>query len=272
MQAQTNEDGLLRLAKPARATRGAIADARRTWENALTETPRTRGRRFERYARRIRIASDIREAVDLFGDTLSRHAADELACARQRAAEAEHRIAVLESELHAVSKLLRIDPLTGALNRRGLAESFAREVARADRRGAALCLAVFDIDDFKQINDGYGHHIGDTALVQLVHLVQNARRSLRPQDVLTRLGGDEFVILLPDTSLDAAGAILARLHKDKAVTAKALAAGNRRVTVSLSAGLALRNPTESLASTLGRADRALYQAKRAGKNRTCLAA
>lgn len=240
MQPQTKEKGLLRLVKPARATPGA---------------------------RRIRVASDIREAVDLFGEALARHAADELACARQRAAEAEHRVALLKSELDAVTSLLRIDPLTGVLNRRGLAESFEREAARCDRRGAGLCLAVFDIDDFKQINDGYGHQTGDKVLV---HLVQNARRSLRPQDVLARLGGDEFVILLPDTSLEAAGAILARLHK--AVTAKPLAARNRRVTVSLSAGVALRDPTEPFDSILARADRALYQAKRTGKNRTRLAA
>ena len=102
-----------------------------------------------------------------------------------------------------MSELVREDQLTGSLNRRGLDDVFERERARADRRGTPLCIAMLDLDDFKRLNDTYGHLAGDDALSHLVKVVKDTLRSM---DVIARFGGEEFLILLPETTVEAAAA------------------------------------------------------------------
>ena len=109
----------------------------------------------------------------------------------------------LEAELEHVSEQVSQDQLTGALNRRGLDDAMQREMARAERRKSGLCVAVLDLDNFKKLNDTYGHQAGDDALV---HLTKVVRKTLRPTDTVARYGGEEFIILFSDTDLEQAGA------------------------------------------------------------------
>lgn len=176
---------------------------------------------------------------------------------------AQARIAELEAALDEARALAMRDPLTGLLNRRGLDEAFARESERAGRSGAALTLALLDVDDFKRINDCHGHAAGDRALLLLARALEG---SVRATDGLCRLGGEEFVLLLPDAGIVAAQALLARLRD--ALASEPVAAD---CILSFSAGIAAWSPGMSLSGLLAAADGAVYQAKAAGKRCTVTA-
>lgn len=152
------------------------------------------------------------------------------------------------------------DPLTGLGNRRWLGERAAEELARAERQREPVSVLVFDLDRFKGINDGHGHETGDRVLVATGEIV---RTCLRPYDLAARTGGEEFCILLPRTSLDEAEAIGERLRTAlAATTVPPLAKG--RMTASF--GLCAAGPGDRLPDLLLRADFALYEAKRSGRN------
>jgi diguanylate cyclase len=176
--------------------------------------------------------------------------------------ESENKIKQLEQELAQVSELVHEDQLTGALNRRGLDTVFEREGSRAHRNRSPLCVALLDLDDFKRLNDSLGHQAGDHALIHLSSVIQE---TLRPSDSVTRYGGEEFVLLLPDIELKEAVETIERLQRE--LTKKFFLHENERVLVTFSAGVALLNPEESLEDVVGRADKAMYHAKKAGKNR-----
>lgn len=185
----------------------------------------------------------------------------------KRASEAQsEEIARLREELAKTSEASRHDFLTGALNRRGLEEAFAKEIARAARQGSSLCVALIDIDNFKQLNDRMGHATGDAALQ---HLASVARETLRPQDTLSRHGGEEFIVLLPDTSLEAGVLAIQRLQRE--LTKRIFLHEAERVLVTFSAGVSQALPGETPERCVERADQAMYLAKRAGKNRVVAA-
>jgi|APEBP8051072210_1049370.scaffolds.fasta_scaffold00701_13 diguanylate cyclase (GGDEF) domain len=172
---------------------------------------------------------------------------------------AEARIAELESALSEARQAAFTDALTGALNRRGFDEAYKRELARSRRNGSQLAIALIDVDDFKRLNDTLGHHMGDETLV---HLVKSLRAALRPSDILCRFGGEEFVLLLPETALDEAVAAISRFQRQFAASAVPGCA----LAVTFSAGVVVRQNSESLEDVILRADAATYAAKRAGKN------
>jgi len=187
---------------------------------------------------------------------------DNLVAARREVEAAQVQIRQLESSLAHVSAQVCEDQLTGALNRRGLDDGFEREASRADRHGLPLCMALLDVDNFKQLNDKYGHQAGDDALVYLTQVIKD---TVRPDDCVARFGGEEFLILLPDTALDEALAVVARLQR--AMTRQLFLHDNERMLITFSAGVAQRAAGESKETLIGRVDKALYDAKRAGKNR-----
>lgn len=231
--------------------------------------------RMGEYSERIGQARDIAELGDLMGllttdvgelrDAL-RHNHAELVEARGQAEQAEQRIEELERELAQVSNLVREDQLTGALNRRGLDEAFTRELARADRLDAPLCVGMLDIDHFKKLNDSLGHQAGDQALR---HLTRVVRELLRPTDTLARYGGEEFLILLPNTQAEEGQHILQRIQR--ALTRQIFLHANERVLITFSAGVAQRQVGEEAAALVARADAAMYLAKSRGRNRVELA-
>ena len=156
------------------------------------------------------------------------------------------------------------DPLTGLLNRRAFREratAMLGGLAAAERPAAIL---MFDIDRFKGVNDTFGHAAGDRVLAAFARV---ARRELRGRDVIGRLGGEEFAVLLPDHREDEALAIAERLREAFAGEVVELGDG-RRVSTTVSAGVAGADPAPpTLDLLLSAADRALYRAKRAGRNR-----
>ena len=227
------------------------------------------------YSSKISKAENITELNEILDEVLKEtrivqgealKARDNMVMARQEVQDAEARIHQLEAKLQHMSELVREDQLTGSLNRRGLDDVFERETARADRRGTPLCIAVLDLDDFKKLNDTYGHIAGDAALKHLVKIVKDTLRSM---DVIARFGGEEFLILLPETSIEAASQTMTRLQRE--LTRHFFMHDNEKVLITFSAGVALRRPHEDQTELVKRADKAMYQAKQTGKNRVVVA-
>ena len=154
------------------------------------------------------------------------------------------------------------DHLTGAPTRRAFFAAAEREHARAVRDGGELGMLMLDVDYFKRINDTHGHAVGDRVLRDLV---RHARDAIRTVDYCARIGGEEFAVLLPDAGADTALAVAERL---RAALDRSLPAPNgRAVAYTVSIGVAMLEEGESFTSLMARADKALYAAKAAGRNR-----
>lgn len=227
--------------------------------------------KMDEYSKKISQTRDSREVNVLIGailnetrtvqvETMRSH--DIMIEAQKEVKESEIRIQELEDKLARMSELVREDQLTGSLNRRGLDDIFEREADRADRRGTPLCAAMLDLDNFKKLNDTHGHSAGDEALVHLVRIVKQTLRSI---DVIARYGGEEFLIVMPETSLDEAAQAMTRVQRE--LTTHFFSANDQRLFITFSAGVAIRAPHESQESVVKRADKAMYEAKKTGKNR-----
>ena len=157
------------------------------------------------------------------------------------------------------------DPLTGLANRRAVEAALSRDLARADREGNWLSIVSLDVDHFKRVNDTYGHAGGDQVLVALGDLLRTA---LRAGDLAGRIGGEEFLTILPDTDPDGAVIAAERLRTRIAAQRLTLPAGELSFTSSLGVA-SLKGPgcLRSAAALVERADAALYEAKRGGRNR-----
>jgi diguanylate cyclase len=210
------------------------------------------------------IAPVLKEVIDATRHMSSESTSvrDELRAMREKTEATEAELVKMHRELDRVSAQARHDTLTGALNRQGLDEAMTREVSTVRRKDTPLSVALLDIDNFKKLNDSKGHETGDAALA---HLAAVARECMRPQDTLARYGGEEFVILLPDTPLDKGIEALTRLQRE--LTKRFFLAGNEKILITFSAGVAQLAPGEAGAEAVRRADQAMYLAKRAGKNR-----
>lgn len=222
-------------------------------------------------ASKIAAARDITEIEPLLNEVMrdtriiqeeARRSRDELHAARDQARLAEQQIAKLQHDLDEASRLMRHDQLTGVLNRRGLEDTFEKEAARAIRRDCPLCIGLLDIDNFKRLNDTFGHQTGDDALVHLANII---RENLRPTDSVSRIGGEEFVILYPDSDLAQSSAALVRLQRE--LTRKYFLADERKVLITFSAGVSPWATGEPLDAVIKRADDAMYEAKQTGKNK-----
>ncbi|MEP6911100.1 MAG: GGDEF domain-containing protein [Actinomycetota bacterium] len=160
-------------------------------------------------------------------------------------------------------QLADLDALTGLHNRRYFHETLAREVARAHRYDRDLALIIFDLDDFKAINDRIGHLSGDGVLAEAAERV---REVVRSADIACRVGGDEFAVILPESKLGDADQLYARLQK--AVSARPVGQAG---PLTISAGVAALQPDDDAIAFFQRADHALYGAKEAGKGQVVAA-
>jgi diguanylate cyclase (GGDEF)-like protein len=160
-------------------------------------------------------------------------------------------------------QLADLDALTGLHNRRFFHETLARECARAHRYERKLALIVFDLDDFKEINDRIGHLAGDAVLAEAAERVRDV---VRTADIACRVGGDEFAVILPESSLDDADQLYRRIQN--AISSRPLGQGGN---LYLSAGVAEVRAEDDPVSFFQRADDALYRAKEAGKGRVVAA-
>jgi diguanylate cyclase (GGDEF)-like protein len=165
-----------------------------------------------------------------------------------------------------IQSLSIMDPTLNCYNRRKFLEMAEQEITRASRYDHPLSLMILDIDHFKQINDSFGHPIGDQVLKQIVDA---CRKTIRNTDILGRYGGDEFVILCPETSMYGAMEIAERLRQK--VGQITFQANDKTNTLTISGGLAclesMANKNVKLENFIEEADKALYHAKAEGRNR-----
>lgn len=186
------------------------------------------------------------------------------------AATLQQRNTELEQNLKHVEQLAATDPMTGCYNRRAFERVFEQLFAEAVRMNAALACVMIDLDQFKQVNDSLGHAVGDE-LIKLA--ARSILSNLRKMDVACRYGGDEFILLLPKTDAANAAAVAERVSRDYAAASAALLSG-RRKTMSIGVGSlheAVPRPA-NVEALMVATDRALYQAKQAGRDRVCSAA
>jgi diguanylate cyclase (GGDEF)-like protein len=180
----------------------------------------------------------------------------------RRIRESEERYRLLAARLEQAAMT---DPLTGIANRRAFRDAVEKEMQNR-RKGQGCCIALFDIDHFKRVNDSHGHDTGDEVLKIFARVAGSV---LRKDDTLARIGGEEFAVIFPDTSVEHALAICERLRKEIAGTP--ICVGDMIIQVTVSGGVAVLGPS-GLDQALKQADRALYQAKDGGRDQLALAA
>lgn len=229
----------------------------------------------ERCASRLTQVSHLHEIAPLLEEVMTATRAmsercstarGELQTLREQSEQGLAEVERLRHELVHTSVLARQDSQTGVLNRRGMDEALEQEVLRTQEAGIPMCIALLDLDNFKALNDRLGHEAGDKALQ---HLVAVAKQIMRNQDQLARYGGEEFVFLLPGTQVQQAVEVMKRLQRK--LTTRYFLQDSERVLITFSAGVAEIAPNENYQQALVRADRAMYAAKRAGKNRVVAA-
>jgi diguanylate cyclase (GGDEF)-like protein len=183
------------------------------------------------------------------------------ALAHSLAAQAS--VALENARLHGIVKRQAVtDELTGLANRRAFMEALGLELRRAERFGGSLALVFADLDDFKRVNDRFGHYVGDDLLRTCARILHGRTREI---DVCARLGGEEFAILLPETDMGGAESLAESLRI--AISEMTVPAGDETVRVTASFGVAAYPETHTADDLMAAADRALYSAKRQGKNR-----
>jgi len=166
-----------------------------------------------------------------------------------------------------LEKWATTDPLTEHFNRRHFFEMAHRELDRSNRLHSPLSFIMLDIDNFKKVNDQYGHLVGDIVLVRLAKIL---RQQLRSVDLCCRYGGEEFVLCLPDTHLEGAKDVAERIRL--AILQETIrSSDDQSFSISISLGVADSQDDQSVEGILKRADTALYQAKDGGRNQTRLA-
>jgi len=166
------------------------------------------------------------------------------------------------SKIRRMSELQAIhDDLTTVFNRRQLFKLLEREKALADRRGSKFTICIFDIDYFKEVNDTFGHLSGDVVLRELAQLVE---KNLRSEDYIARYGGEEFALILSYPEMG--NAVVAAERIRSIVNSTTFYHKNKEIRITVSIGLTLYIPPESIDATLARVDRALYRAKSKGRN------
>jgi len=211
--------------------------------------------------------------LDLSGDVVDEELAlvlhpgpggfDERTVALAHTLVAQAAIALENARLHGIVKRQAVtDELTGLANRRSFRESLENELLRAERFGNPLSVIVADLDDFKTVNDRFGHQTGDLVLAAFAEVLRNRIRTV---DLAARLGGEEFAILLPGTDVPGAEALGENLRA--AVADLAVPVGESEIRLTASFGVAAYPQTHTADELLSAADLALYSAKRQGKDR-----
>ena len=168
---------------------------------------------------------------------------------------------LIEYQQH-LSHLATQDPLTRLLNRRGLEDALQISLANASRRGLSTSAIMVDIDHFKRVNDSFGHEVGDHVIRQVADIIS---RLCRASDVVARTGGEEFLLVLPETDLDSARILAERIRE--AIGERPLLVDFQRIAITVSIGVANISGEADLDALAQEADRAMYLAKRSGRNR-----
>jgi len=252
----------------------AIGQVSRQLEAALNDAAVMLGTAHDdaaRYGTRLEgLSGTLEAALPSLDDALRRILADTQAlcrssrCLATRLAERAREAEALRGALQEARRAALTDPLTGLPNRRAFEERLDETLARAGAGRWSFCLLLLDLDHFKSVNDRHGHLAGDAVLRRLAELL---RAWARPHDWLARLGGEEFAALLPATPMEEALAHAEALRRAVAGEVFPLGQEGPGLTVTLSAGIAQHRQGEAGEALLGRADAALYAAKRQGRDR-----
>jgi diguanylate cyclase (GGDEF)-like protein len=259
----------LRIA-PGSGVIGSVFESGRTLHGRTRQEGADPARRRPRYRTDSFIATPIRSASDVLGvicvtDRIDDEAFTEEDASTLRALAAPAALALAREnaliQMRQFAHGAAVDPLSGCFNRRHFQVRLDEELQRSRRDYLTLALLMIDIDDFKQVNDSFGHVVGDTVIKDVAEIL---RRSVRGFDVCARFGGEEFAVLMPASTVESAAKVAARIrerieayHPD----------GLDGVRVTASVGLSVSSAATSAGDLIARADDALYVAKREGKNR-----
>lgn len=188
---------------------------------------------------------------------------------RERTEQLELEKQQLTEAREALRELASRDPLTGLLNRRAIYDVLAREMSRVSREGTALTAVMIDLDHFKEINDTHGHMVGDEVLREIARRLTDAVRSY---DTVSRYGGEEFLLLMPDGDASMSRERLLRVHNAVCCEPIQFPGGEVNLTCSFGVSILFGDQSLTVEQFIDRADRALYDAKRTGRNRIAYAA
>ncbi|HEX37583.1 MAG TPA: diguanylate cyclase [Candidatus Cloacimonetes bacterium] len=183
---------------------------------------------------------------------------------KQLKLEEERRIKAqeeLEEANKRLSRLARTDPLTGLSNRRDIYDKLDYEIKRFERNDKPFSIAIGDIDEFKSINDNYGHDAGDFILFSIAH---HMRAILRKQDIVGRWGGEEFIFIFPETNIEGAQIVAEKVRK--AVENKIMIYKEFKISLTITIGVATYDQMQTITECIKKADTALYNGKQKGKN------
>ncbi len=167
----------------------------------------------------------------------------------------------LEEANKRLSRLARTDPLTGLSNRRDIYDKLDYEIKRFERNDKSFSIAIGDIDGFKDINDNFGHDAGDFVLFSIAH---HMRSILRKQDMVGRWGGEEFIFIFPETNAEGAAIVAEKVRQ--AVAEKIMTYKENKITITITIGVATFNEMQPITDCIKKADTALYEGKKKGKN------
>ncbi len=200
------------------------------------------------------IASSLEEKVDVLSKDLKSH--------NDKVVQMGTKIAALEAELAEATQASREDFLTKLYNKRAMEEFMLLKEADYERYGRRYCIAMFDLDHFKSVNDTYGHEAGDVVLRAFAHILKEDGRT---NDIVGRYGGEEFIVILGETDLEGAKAFSNKV-REHVETARFMYQ-EKRIELTVSVGIAQRSDYPSLKGTIVAADEQLYKAKKQGRNR-----
>lgn len=176
------------------------------------------------------------------------------------------RLELLTTERELDDAIFNLDPLTGATNRVGMLTKLREQQNLVKRKLHTTCIAMMDLDNFKKVNDTYGHGAGDHVLVGFAHHVMSLKRSY---DAFFRCGGEEFLFCAPNATIEEAWAMIERLRQELSEV-EIYGEGHPPIKTTASFGLTLLDPDVPVEQSIERADKALYAAKAAGRNRTVI--
>lgn len=262
-----------RLAEASAIMKLTVASLVTNLEELFDETGAYQGK-LEYFSGKIKKCNDVEGLSQLIDEVVhetrqaQKHLLDYrniLQKSRVEAVRAQHQINRMETKLQELNEAAHKDCLTGALNRRGFNAAYERAMSLTTRNQRPLCFALIDIDNFKLLNDTYGHDAGDNVLVYLVEAV---KEMIRLEDIVSRYGGEEFAILLPETKLEDAAQVIMKVRRH--LTKKFFLHENKRILITFSAGIAQYQAGDTQLSLYQRADKALYCAKKNGKNQVVL--